>query len=279
MKDTPTTPGACPSPELLSAWADGDGDASLEEHVTACPACQAVLRAYLLVDQATRKVSRPPAHLAGRIKIACRSLPPQQRLIYWSSPLLRYAAAFAVALAVLAALTAALKWDSGRGAVAVDRDPQGRGQPQKPGPVPGRGPAIAGADRLHSGEAPEGAFAPESRPVILKTNVDNAALPSSLRLVPPRVHHVWVVDDLSRSHELLLRHLPEGTSTNRIAAGRGIGSYQILIADGELQGLVDRLAGAGWALVSPVTPQPGRGNEIARTGRRVRYDIDFVASQ
>jgi hypothetical protein len=52
-----------------------------------------------------------------------------------------------------------------------------------------------------------------------------------------------------------------------------------MLSDRDLQGLVDQLAAAGWALMSPTGPQPQRTQSLIATGRRLCYEVEFVNSR
>ncbi len=90
------------------------------------------------------------------------------------------------------------------------------------------------------------------------------------------VTHVWSVDALPEAMELL-RHVAEVNGKKMAEETKGeVSSVFMVLADTEVQELVDRLKEHGWSLLSPALPQPGKSSEMAFMGRDVLYRMDLV---
>jgi len=99
-------------------------------------------------------------------------------------------------------------------------------------------------------------------------------------MVPPRVRHVWVVEDPAASGRVLMGQLPKGARCVASHSDTDTAAYRIRIMDDALPGLVDSLAKTGGALVSPGPPQPSKSG-FSRVvwgvrHRPVLYDVRFV---
>jgi hypothetical protein len=152
-----------------------------------------------------------------------------------------------------------------------------------PPPVPATTPGDAiGAGAPENGGTGTGVagHAPVTSSRIMRVAADPAAAGATdtrqALLVPPRVRHVWVVNDVNAAKRTVLDSLPKDASVTVATSEDGTVAIQAVLPDRALQGLVDTLAEAGMSLLSPTAPQPNRAKNLIVTGRMVRYDMDLV---
>ena len=269
----------CPGLGALSDLVDGVAEPGVQEHVARCRSCLKIVAAYQRLDVATKEAIQPGPGLAERIKARCRGECPEplRFTLPWRRQLLSAAAVLTLfALLAGAMLHAWLQALSPGEAVAEIPAPAPRVTSPAPvdaAPSPAIGPQRAAIPlsrgRLEMAKAGTGPAA---------VNAPSYQSVPHMR-VSPRVQHVWVVNDLAASREAFLGCLPEKTLVDPVLADATTASYQVLLSDAHLQNVVDRLAGVGFSLVSPMAPQPGRGHELVATGRAVRYEVSFVGTE
>ncbi|MBT3376373.1 MAG: hypothetical protein HN742_11645 [Lentisphaerae bacterium] len=288
MNDGKHELAGCPSVEDLSAFHDDAlNDGSVGEHVADCTSCRSTIDTYTVIDDAVQSLGDTPANLAERIQEQCKSLKPEPLMFrVMGSPIWRHAAAAAavalIAVAIHYAVDSSSPASSSHAAAISPEDslthapetvvvvppaelPQ---LPPQPGPeYTGRDGAIPSTDltRVNAGGT-------------AKAVPGTVSLANAVRkaIVPPRVKHVWVVKNVEEAIEMLQRALPEGISCTTTGDIGNKASLQLLLTDEQLQALVDRLAEAGWPLLSPGVPQPRKGAELLLSRSVVRYDIDLV---
>ncbi|OPZ29233.1 MAG: hypothetical protein BWZ02_01053 [Lentisphaerae bacterium ADurb.BinA184] len=278
-----TPRNGCPDRVALSVWADTGADPAIARHVAACPDCRMVVDGYRSFDAAVRRAARPPADLADRVWAACLSAPADSPTII--IPVWMHAVRIAAAALIVGAVTAVVFVLGGSPAA---RNPA-LAQAETEGAALAVGlarPTIYIPFAGTGGGYPSLATEPidSSRLTRVATTDPEAAvppLPVSLRGSPVVldnfVHHVWVVGDVRASEHELLGALPESATplcTNR--TDRSV-CLKVILADRQLQQLVNRMQDAGWALVSPGLPQPGEESRLLATGKDVVYTVDLVA--
>lgn len=290
----------CPTQEQLAEFFEGGGGSCSDAHVVSCPRCQSTLTAYRLLDQAVQRAADPPTALAERIKQRCAGLSWEQArpatdawtsrvlaLPRWFRPAPRYAVAWAAILVLLFTVAwPLLKSGAPTGGGAVANVPpftggasgaQGRVGEAADGPG-----AAAASWTLYPRD---GGNVIDPAGSLSRVGTDGATLspasatPPEFRartVVPSRVRHVWMVDDLGQAESMLRASLPATASCAVVEVGPSTASYNVFLSDHRLQGLVDRLASMGFPLVSASVPQPGKGDRLLMTSRTVRYDVEFV---
>lgn len=274
----------CSSIEDLSAFHDRAlQDVQVEEHLVNCDACRASLEAFTVIDEAVQALGVPPSDLAGQISGNCASLAPEPLLFRASAfPFWRHVAAAAAIIVVAVAIHYAVSSSVPASSQVATTPPTA-----VPAPLPS-----AGAVKPLS-EPPQLVASKPERPKenriisaveLTRTNASGGTGPGAVpfagalrkTLVPPRVKHVWVVGDVTEATALLHGSLPEGVSCTTTADEASKRSLQVLLTDEQLQSLVDRLAEAGWPLLSPGVPQPRKGSELILSQNVIRYDVDLV---
>jgi hypothetical protein len=103
-------------------------------------------------------------------------------------------------------------------------------------------------------------------------------LPERAQAVADRVRHVWLVDDTTALLRELQVLMPNHKQDFEELITQNQDEYvlQFLLADGDLQGLVNHFAKLNYKLMSPAQPQPDAGNDLRITGKPVRYELDVV---
>jgi len=286
MKEGMQVVVSCPPNEDLSAFHDEAlRDVQIEEHVVECDDCRGALKTFAVIDEAVQAMGMAPGDLVTKISGHCASLSPKPLLFrvlafsFW-----RNAAAAAAVILAAVAIHYTVSSSTPASSQVVTTPPTTPGGPAlfpsvgavKPLPKP---PQLMARipERPREGRT--------LSPVQLtRTNASSGgpqgAVPfvggARKLLVPPRVRHVWVVDDVAGASAFLRGSLPEAVSCTTTAAEEGKASLQVLLTDEQLQSLVDRLAEAGWPLLSPGVPQPRRGTDLILSRNVVRYDVDLL---
>jgi len=289
---------SCPTAEQLGDHSDGRVVAGVGTHVASCPACQATVKAYRVLDMGVWRAIEPPASLAERIKQACGELSWDEEPNVDEVPgeplpfLRRFSPGLRVALACAAAVVLLLTVARPLLRVGSDNSSALTARPSTQSPAEEQ-PEMADADGT---EAASWTSYPRDGGNVLKADGSYSRVAadgvghSSLSAVPPqlaprtiipsRVKHVWMVENLSAAQRVLHDNLPAATSCTVVVTGSDSSAfYNVFLSDHKLQSLVDRLAAAGFPLVSASVPQPGKESRVLMTGRTVRYDVEFVQGE
>lgn len=286
----------CPPSVEISSWYDGQGTEDLGAHVNECARCTRTVKSYRALDQAVRRGVVPRSSLAQQIVAACeRDLASRTFILVWPVPVWRVASVAALVTLGLGALFL-YAWNPAdpmptrgpddlamRTILPAQPPPIIAGVRGAPPAVPAPfvefaplriapstvGPVLQGGSGLLSVSAPG-------------THLGGAAAGTGLTTLKEAtsdsVRHVWVVADATRAVAALRTLLPQGTVLNPLATRGGPRvTYRVLLSDESLQALVDRLAGAGFSLVSPALPQPGARDRLLVQGKPVLYEMEFVA--
>ncbi len=301
----------CPDSEELSAWFDHAAAAPrVAAHVAQCDACRREIEHFRRLDAAVRAAIQAPPGLTARIQDACRreagESQPARNL--FRSFRIHFPAWRLAAAAGITALIGLMAWEFhhlNRGPATVAPDlAQAAGTPPTTtaGAVLAAAGIAAGADERTATNADPG-------PGTLAMNLGEAMMerspaepdvdtawnktvtgtdlravsvhdvPATGALAPKilegNIRHVWVVADLQASTRLLRASLPKGARLVEKPAGDRI-LFQTSLKDGELQQLVNALAGAGCALVSPDLPQPDEDLRIHVRNKYVSYQAEMV---
>lgn len=98
------------------------------------------------------------------------------------------------------------------------------------------------------------------------------------KLLDDHVRHVWLVDDATDPLRSLQALMPAHKQdfAELIAQQRDEYVLQFVVQDRDLQELVNHFDALNYKLISPNSPQPGNGDELRLTGKRVQYEVDFV---
>ena len=299
----------CPDLEELSAWFDhAEAAPQVAAHVAKCEACRREAEQFRRLDAAVRAAIRPAPGLAARIQDTCRREAGEARPVrnlflpfQIHVPVWRLAAA-----AGITALIGLMAWEFHH----VSRGPvpgtPGLAQTAVTPPATAAGAVLdavsiaAGADERTAANADPGLGAPAMNPAEavdppaepdLAAAWNNTVTGTDLRTVSTHdapaggalapkvlegnVRHVWVVSDLQAATRLLRASLPKGARLVEKPAGDRI-LFQTYLKDGELQQLVDSLAGAGCALVSPDLPQPDEAQRIHIRNKSLSYQAEMV---
>jgi len=133
---------------------------------------------------------------------------------------------------------------------------------------------------------PAPAERPPFPPELLSVSVPGgvfASVPMSLSMSTMReaaantVRHVWVVTDPEGAVATLKRILPAEVALNPLTTrATSRVAYRVLLRDSAVQALVDKMAAAGFSLVSPALPQPGANQKLLVQDKPVLYEIEFV---
>ncbi len=278
--------GGCPSIEELNALHDGQGSPAVAEHTAACAACQETLRACREVDAMVARAVNPPAALSARIKAACRAEAARRRkpMVMWPGHAWHLAAAAAACAAVVALLvmvtedgaeqkkavrTARVPSPSAAKPAAVPSPSVAKtpaAVPVRPAPKTIRTPATEVVSEQGQGIRPVG-LTWDANPYL------NGA--TDMPGVGDFVRHVWVVRDSAAAAAFIRQNLPRHSVLHDLSTnGRNL--YRLIIPDVEMQTFVDRLAGAGYSLVSPSLPQPGATQPLNTFGKPVVYTVEIV---
>jgi hypothetical protein len=254
-------PQACPSSEHLSAVVDGVIPEELAIHLESCGRCQRQTQALRLIDAAIRRRMAPPAGLAERVRARVRESLAEEHGVpagWWVSPVLRIAAALVVTAAALAVVVHALNRGAQSGVtVAV-------------------GPVVAPA--VGSGSIPAPALADSTVELVareVRAGGESVRTANSPRSLPGAVEHVWSVANAEGERSYLASILPRGSyEVSRSDEGNTV--FTMMLADRDLQDLVDRLYEHKWELVSHELPQPKERGSVALRGQPVRYSLVLV---
>ena len=282
MKKDPEMAGKnCPPVSDLSEWFDGEGCEQISRHVEKCRHCKATVDFYKSINQTLRSTSAPPQDLAQRIFAQCReeSSPPSVFPFFKHRPFFKVAAI----LAMIAVVATGINFLGDRDEVTENDKPRRENVDtvtagdaaaiptlgETPGSERYRSMATnnpARFVRLVSGKR----HAPFASRVALQLNE------SVPRLLPQSVRHVWVVDDLKQARSQFGESLPEGAASVCEKVRDQSICIRTVLADHEVQQLVDRLNKNNWALISPTLPQPGEVNRLRMIDRQVTYVADIV---
>ncbi len=272
---------ACPSPEELSALHDGNGLPDVAGHAAACAACRKLLADYGVIDAMVARAVNPPADLTARIKAACRAESLRQRkpMAMWPRHYGWRLAAAAAACAAVAGLLVFFSGESGQRGIRTAR----AALPPELGTTPA-GDAAARVnltDKIGAVHAPELSGRPAAGASNYGERLRAVGLDAAgngvvtLPNVGDAVQHVWVVRNSALATNILRRNLPRHAVLTDVSAnGRTL--YRIVVIDRDMQALVDRLAAAGFSLVSPSLPQPGANQALGVFGKPVAYTVELV---
>ncbi len=278
---TPETAG-CPTGEQLSAFVDGENDHAVQAHIRECPDCARRVKAYRRIDKAVQSLIAPPESLVDRITKACCAQPgPETAQVFWFPRVF----AVAAAMAVLAGAAFVL-FHPGPGRpsrVAAFRSPKAPAT-HKPGDavVLYQSSQVTPLSTQYVARSAANISPNQVRAAGLSGRGLRSAVPRIA--IPGRVRHVWVVNDAGAMGRLLQTTLPKGARCLPVENAAGASRYRVRIMDDQLPALVDQLAGAGSALVSPMAPQPSNrfhGRQVVWLVRHrpVDYDVSFVTQQ
>jgi len=300
---TASSKSTCPSVEQLSQFLDLTvADLSqpqwdlVASHLKECAACRNKVAAYQRLDQALKVAVVPPAGLADRIIAACQDANAHETIQpfpWWRSGWGK--AGIAAAVLAFAGLTVVNVSTSGSGGSFVASAPQDSATPvmfpAAAGPLLAEAAtAVAAPPLAEDGASATGALyergklsgsvnSQDLRTVSRLAQKAQAAPAAAVKyLLPDTVRHVWTVDDLARSR----KRLADASTAMQAPVAwsnddeRGRLKAVLLLTDGELQQLVDRLGDGHWALVSPYLPQPNAPDLVHVTGKRLQYEIILV---
>ncbi|MDD4540096.1 MAG: hypothetical protein PHT80_13860 [Lentisphaeria bacterium] len=300
---TASSKSTCPSVEQLSQFLDLTvADLSqpqwdvVASHLQECVACRNKVAAYQRLDQALQVAVLPPAGLADRIIAACQDANARESIRpfpWWRSGWGK--AGIAAAVLAFAGLTAVNVSTSGSGDSFVASAPQASATPAMlpaaaepllaqvatavDEPPPAEDGAIATGALYERGKLSGSINSQDLRTVSRMAQKNQVAPATAVKsLLPDTVRHVWTVDDLARSRQRLAdastaMQAPVAWSNDD---EQGRLKAVLLLTDGELQQLVDRLGDGHWALVSPYLPQPNAPDLVQVTGKRLQYEIILV---
>lgn len=272
---------ACPHPEQVSLFVDGEADADVRQHMDQCDDCRKVADAYSALDETTRLAARCDDDLVERIKDGCRygkgGAEPMPMPTIWQGRMVRYAAAIVVT-GVLAGLVAVML-----------RGPAGGSEPIR---AEDGAASPAGGTELVAGGGDSPGTPRNELPV---TPSDTILDDSSVRLVggmhgrdefimpvplPAHVRHVWAVDAPVNAATALQDMLPDECQVQVMSsADDGETVVTVLLSDRDLQRLVDALSKSDYGLISPLLPQPRDAARVHFSGRPVRYEATLVTNE
>ncbi len=282
----------CPSAFELSEWMDSEGDSgNIAAHLGNCPKCRQTVASYEQVDAAVQVLATPPPGLAERIKERCR----QEKDVPIVFPLWRKRWQYAAAAAFVALLTlSGVLWKNGNNgmqeqSIVRSETTEGTQADAVKSEVATIAEPLNSADE--SAPVAEKSLAggkniPTNRLVVpvglrvgggtsLQSYYDwNDTRPSLV--VPSRVQHVWLTDDVAKARDTFFQNLPVNSRYVDGVRRTDGGNYRVTLSDKNLQELVDKLSSSGLVLLSPTVPQPGYGNQLVTTGKVVTYNANFV---
>lgn len=305
----------CPESVELSSWHDGEADLDLSAHVGRCSRCRETVDAYTRIDGVLQAPPPPRDDLKTRILALCEcesSSAPVFRFV----PLLRVAAALVVMLAIGYAVLVDIQTDSrtdlalgieapdvAEEAAPTTDDARSEGVTEVTLSSPRGGPEDTYTVMIKRGNELRALYGPRQamngQPLFFDPDIPRSRLVSvagsmttdeiagaSLggpSILPRRVRHVWVVDDLDQGRREFLDILPDGALFSVCAGDEEGGTTSLCISvelgEEQLQELVNELSAGGWALVSSALPQPKENNRLLLTGETVSYMCELVASK
>jgi hypothetical protein len=281
MNDKTGVFSKCPDQEELSAWLDGQNGQGVEQHISECLDCREKVEFYQRIDTALQSRTQPADDLVWRIEKTCAELvaapAPRLWIVQWAPRLLRIAAIFAFicAVALMTKLMNSGAEDQSQ-AVAINSNQQ----------VPKTAPqTVIENEEVTFGVANNGRpdlYSERDLRLVTPEDQLQRALREAvqeqpqLAVLPESVHHVWVVENLADSRRLLEQHLPAEAAWLCATKKDRAMCFRISLSDQLLQGLVDQLQAAGWALVTPGLPQPGETERLLVTGKKIVYVADVV---
>lgn len=291
----------CPSNDELNSYYDAlyTGDACEERHewirihIQKCEACRKTIEAFETIDRLMSKAFEAEAGVAERVKAECRVAERRRR---WKT-LMRIAAAAVVLIGISGWIWSSSQLESSSGMIAqgpsetmiVAEKPSERHPDVEPSTAvasaatakdtplelneiwadataepksaPSHGVGISGKDIRQVGIDGKG-------PMVLSTKSNSRELNDSVR-------HIWLVDDLTASHDLL-NSFTQRTGIKATFADTTEGRLIVRLqgmTDRQLQGLVEQLNERQWALASPMLPQPKQQERVKFTGKPVSYTL------
>ena len=240
----------CPSSVELSAWCDGEQGGDYKKHVDKCPDCYNQIQFFISVDNAVKNASIPPDNLVSNIMIACTRDDGVKRMSLRLLANANFAKKAAAALVLVAGVLFGFQFYNSSSSSQSSGSANNAGDPLADSEESGQGRLL---EIREQGSQP------------------NNSLPGS-------VHHVWVVNDLEKSSEILNEVIPN--SCTRILQERGDNyiKYCLVLKDDQLQRLVDALGKRGWALLPEDQPPPVEPTKLTMAGREIMYSVDIVSS-
>lgn len=282
-KDPEMAETNCPPVSELSEWFDGEGSEQeqIRWHVEKCRHCKATVDFYESVNQTLQNTCAPDEDLAQRIFAKCQeeSSPSSVFPFFKHRPFFKVAAI----LVMIAVVATGINFLGDRDQV-TENDELARGSfdtvtAGDAAAIPGLGETPR-SERYRSISSDNPArfvrLVSGKRNAPFKFRVALQLNESVPRLLPQSVRHVWVVDDLKQARAQFGVSLPEGTASVCEKVSDHALCIRTVLADHEVQQLVDRLNKKNWSLISPTLPQPGEVDRLRMIDRQVTYVADIV---